>query len=168
MMTTELLPLLEGVRPRGSGKWIGRCPAHQDKSPSLTIAEGDRGLLLKCWAGCTLEKITGALGLRISDLFFEKSIAKEQRRVLNAPRLDRRALAFRFELYALDLRLRAECVLQAIARLETVDLGESQQDRLSRLAGSGHDDQERAELFEHVADRLRWKAFQKGTVHSAA
>ncbi len=71
MMATELLPLLDGVRSSGSNKWISRCPAHQDNSPSLTIAEGNRGLLLKCWAGCTVEEITRALGLSVKDLFFD-------------------------------------------------------------------------------------------------
>jgi len=71
MTATELLPLLDGVRSRGASKWLSRCPAHQDNSPSLTIAEGERGLLLKCWAGCTLEEITGALKVSVKDLFFD-------------------------------------------------------------------------------------------------
>jgi hypothetical protein len=71
MTATELLPLLDGIRTRGSGKWISRCPSHQDKSPSLTVAEGNRGLLLKCWAGCTLEEITRALHVPVKNLFFD-------------------------------------------------------------------------------------------------
>ena len=92
MTATELLPLLDGVRTRDSGKWLSRCPAHQDKSPSLRIAEGERGLLLKCWAGCTLEEITGALHVSVKDLFFdtlgtdsdERRQAMEQRRQAKA------------------------------------------------------------------------------------
>ena len=71
MTATELLPLLNGVRTRGPGKWSARCPSHQDRSPSLSIAEMHRGLLLRCWAGCQLEEITRALGLSVSDLFFD-------------------------------------------------------------------------------------------------
>jgi len=67
----ELVGSLESVRMRGPNKWSARCPAHADKSPSLTIAEGEKGLLVKCWAGCSLGEITGALGLQISDLFFD-------------------------------------------------------------------------------------------------
>ena len=80
MTATELLPLLDGVRPRDSGKWVSRCPAHQDKSPSLTIAEGNRGLLLKCWAGCTLREITGALNVSVKDLFFDTAATADERR----------------------------------------------------------------------------------------
>jgi hypothetical protein len=71
MTVAEILPSLESVHARGAGRWSARCPAHADKSPSLTIAEGDKGLLVKCWAGCSLEEITGALGIKISDLFFD-------------------------------------------------------------------------------------------------
>lgn len=70
MTATELLCRLEAVRPRGSGKWVARCSAHQDKSPSLSITEGDKGLLLKCWAGCRLEEICASLSIRPADLFF--------------------------------------------------------------------------------------------------
>ena len=39
------------------GTWHGntamcRCPAHTDKTPSLSIRQGDRGLLVTCFAGC--------------------------------------------------------------------------------------------------------------------
>ncbi|HKQ34018.1 MAG TPA: hypothetical protein VJT11_01805 [Nitrospiraceae bacterium] len=71
MNADELLSRLEGVRPRGSGKWMARCPAHQDKNPSLALTEGDKGLLLRCWAGCSLEDITRTLGLTVKDLFFD-------------------------------------------------------------------------------------------------
>lgn len=39
------------------GTWHGnvatcRCPAHSDRTPSLSIRQGDRGLLVTCFAGC--------------------------------------------------------------------------------------------------------------------
>jgi hypothetical protein len=71
MTVAEILPNLEAVHARDHGRWSARCPAHADRSPSLTIAEGDKGVLVKCWAGCSLEEITGALGITISDLFFD-------------------------------------------------------------------------------------------------
>ena len=71
MTVNELLSRLDGVRPRGAGKYLGRCPSHQDNSPSLSITEGDKGLLLKCWAGCELTAITGKLGLTLKDLFYD-------------------------------------------------------------------------------------------------
>jgi hypothetical protein len=67
----DLLARLEGVRQRGSG-WLAKCPAHQpDMNPSLSIHEGDRGVLLHCFTGCTLEEICTALGLQVRDLFFD-------------------------------------------------------------------------------------------------
>jgi hypothetical protein len=80
MTANELLPRFEGVRSRGAGKWATRCPAHEDHSPSLSITEGDKGFLLKCWAGCTLDEITAALGLEIKDLFYDVLPDPRQRR----------------------------------------------------------------------------------------
>ncbi|AOH87150.1 virulence-associated protein E (plasmid) [Sphingomonas panacis] len=39
------------------GTWSGyiamcRCPAHADRDPSLSIRQGDRGMLVTCFAGC--------------------------------------------------------------------------------------------------------------------
>ena len=69
-MSVELvLAGLERVRRTAPGKWQARCPAHQDRAPSLSIRETDHGLvLLHCFGGCTTEAVIGALGLRWSDL----------------------------------------------------------------------------------------------------
>lgn len=68
-MAVDLLPLLEGVRSTGRARWIARCPAHEDRSPSLTVAQGERGILLKCWTGCSIGEVTAALGLTVQELF---------------------------------------------------------------------------------------------------
>ena len=47
------------------------CPAHSDKEPSLTISRGDKGTVMHCQAGCDTEKILGAVGLKMTDLFDE-------------------------------------------------------------------------------------------------
>ena len=60
---------LDGVRGGGGGH-TARCPAHDDRHSSLSVAEGDDGrVLLRCFAGCTAEAIVGALGLTLADLF---------------------------------------------------------------------------------------------------
>lgn len=50
-----------------------QCPAHEDRSPSLSI--GDRsdgnGVVLKCHAGCATEDVVAALALAMPDLFNE-------------------------------------------------------------------------------------------------
>ena len=79
MTLDTLLSQLDGVRQRGT-RWSARCPAHADRSPSLSISEGDKALLLKCWAGCRLEEICTSLGLRPADLFFDALDTDPQRR----------------------------------------------------------------------------------------
>jgi hypothetical protein len=66
----ELLGRLDGVRERGHGQWLARCPAHDDNGPSLSIKEGDDGrILLHCFAACPVADVAAALGLELSDLF---------------------------------------------------------------------------------------------------
>lgn len=46
------------------------CPVHPDKQASLTITRGRTGTLIHCHAGCDLESILNAVGLKKSDLFY--------------------------------------------------------------------------------------------------
>lgn len=57
--------------PVGSDrKFMARCPAHDDRSPSLSVGEGlDGRVLLHCFACCSTADIVAALGLHLSDLF---------------------------------------------------------------------------------------------------
>jgi hypothetical protein len=67
---TPLLDRLERVKQTGSGRWLARCPAHQDKSPSLSIRELDDGrVLLHCFGGCEVGDVLAAVGLAMADLF---------------------------------------------------------------------------------------------------
>jgi putative DNA primase/helicase len=43
---------------------MARCPAHDDRNPSLSIAQGATRPLLKCHAGCTFQEIRDALRSR--------------------------------------------------------------------------------------------------------
>ena len=67
--TEELLGHFDNVRRQGK-RWSALCPAHDDRTPSLAIAEGDRGWLLKCWANCSFDEITHAVGLESQRMFF--------------------------------------------------------------------------------------------------
>jgi putative DNA primase/helicase len=61
---------LEGVRQTGKGQWEARCPAHDDRRASLSIARADDGrALLHCHAGCALADILACIGLTEADLF---------------------------------------------------------------------------------------------------
>lgn len=78
-MTTPVelvLSKLADLKPNGDGEgWSARCPAHDDRAPSLSVSEGDDGrALVHCHAGCTPEAIVGALGLSMKDLMPPKPI----------------------------------------------------------------------------------------------
>ena len=141
MTTTELLPLLDGVRPRGSRKWLSRCPAHSpDKSPSLTIAEGERALLLKCWAGCTLEEITGALKVSVKDLFFDTPATADERRQAMEQRQQAKAkerAAYLANGLHIDALREAEALIQSACGISIEKWSNEQLNTaLNRLAGA--------------------------------
>ena len=72
MTTAEILSRLEHVKKTADG-WMARCPAHPDKTPSLSIKTGDDGrTLFHCKAGCQTEKVCAALGITMADLFADK------------------------------------------------------------------------------------------------
>jgi len=67
----DILQRLEGVKGR-DGKYMARCPCHNDSTQSLSVSVGrENKILLKCFAGCSVEGIVGAMGLSLSDLFAE-------------------------------------------------------------------------------------------------
>lgn len=64
-----LLSRLERVRQYGKG-WSARCPAHPDRSASLSVSIGNEGrILAHCFAGCAVSDVLGAVGLTVGDLF---------------------------------------------------------------------------------------------------
>ena len=70
MSAAILLARLAGVRARGTGSWVARCPAHDDRTPSLSVRETDQGvILLHCFAGCEAQEVVEAVGLQQRDLF---------------------------------------------------------------------------------------------------
>jgi DNA primase len=72
MSAAALLARLDGVRRTANG-WTAKCPAHPDRTASLSIAEGDDGrALLHCFAGCPAADVVAAIGLSLADLFPER------------------------------------------------------------------------------------------------
>ncbi|MCL4221578.1 MAG: DUF3987 domain-containing protein [Phycisphaerales bacterium] len=59
-----------GCTPKRHGEaWSARCPAHDDRDPSLSIGIGtDARVLLHCHAGCPTEAIVVTLGMAMRDL----------------------------------------------------------------------------------------------------
>lgn len=73
MTVHEILARLERVSKTHSG-WMARCPAHEDDRPSLSVAAAEGGrVLLRCFAGCDLAAILGALQIEVRDLFAESA-----------------------------------------------------------------------------------------------
>jgi hypothetical protein len=76
MSATILLDLLARVKSTGPGRWLAICPAHEDRSPSLSIRELDDGrVLLHDFGGCDTEAVLDALGLEMQALFPERLAA---------------------------------------------------------------------------------------------
>ena len=55
-------------RKRGAS-YVCRCPAHEDKKPSLSVSVARNGrILINCHAGCSFESVTSALGVSAAEL----------------------------------------------------------------------------------------------------
>src|SRR5262245_19460464 len=62
-MNAETIAKALGGRRVGGG-WIARCPAHEDRKPSLSITEAKGGkVLIRCHAGCEQVRVIAALRL---------------------------------------------------------------------------------------------------------
>ena len=76
MSAETLISRLEKVKRTGSGTWLARCPAHDDKNPSMSVREmPDERVLVYCHAGCGVAEIVGAVGLNLEDLFPPRCVA---------------------------------------------------------------------------------------------
>lgn len=70
---TSILERLDGVRKTGSDKYVARCPAHADKTPSLSVREmSDGRVLIHCFGGCETADILAAVGLTFRDVMPER------------------------------------------------------------------------------------------------
>jgi putative DNA primase/helicase len=76
-----VLQKLSSVQRNGRG-YQARCPAHEDRNPSLSITAADGKILLHCHAGCTTEAICKALGIELHDLFSEAGSAPRDSRIV--------------------------------------------------------------------------------------
>lgn len=66
----NFLSRLKKVRKTAGNTYIACCPAHQDKSPSMTIREIEQDhILIHCFAGCSVESILDTVGMNFDDVF---------------------------------------------------------------------------------------------------
>ncbi len=60
-MNAEKIGKALGGRKTGGG-WMARCPAHDDRTPSLAVRQAEHGkVLVRCHAGCDQERVIAAL-----------------------------------------------------------------------------------------------------------
>lgn len=84
MKAEALLSRCDKVRSTGNGTWIACCPAHEDKTPSMTVRElSDGRVLVHCFGGCEVDQILSAVGLGFDALFPDRS--PEDARAIRAP-----------------------------------------------------------------------------------
>jgi len=97
----QILGMLDHVSgPNASGEYTARCPAHQDRTASLTACakqspkDGRERIYLCCHAGCGNAAIMAALGITAKDLIVNpdpaRPAAKTQRRGGSAAKAQRR------------------------------------------------------------------------------
>jgi hypothetical protein len=85
----RLLAKTPDAKPTGNG-YSARCPAHEDRRASLSLAEGEDGrALVHCHAGCKPEAICAAVGLTVLDLM--PTADRLPRRSQNSRKAARRA-----------------------------------------------------------------------------
>jgi len=58
----QVLSQLEGVKKISNG-WTAKCPCHDDKHQSLSVAEKDDRIMLYCHAGCSFNDIIKTLNI---------------------------------------------------------------------------------------------------------
>ena len=55
---------LDKFRANGTRKYVACCPAHDDKSPSLSLTDVGDKVLFHCFAGCSQTEVIDALRAR--------------------------------------------------------------------------------------------------------
>jgi len=86
--TQWLLALLDLVGAEPVGSLVRQCPAHFDRTPSLSIKAGADGrVLVRCFGGCSTEKVLDVLGMSWRHLFAEPWLTPEQHLAIVRPRL---------------------------------------------------------------------------------
>jgi hypothetical protein len=66
MNLNEILPLLKNVQNH-NGQYQAQCPAHDDKTASLSLTEKNGKVLFHCHAGCHYSKVMDAIGITRPD-----------------------------------------------------------------------------------------------------
>jgi hypothetical protein len=135
------------ARGVGVGRWMARCPAHPDRNPSLSIAEGHDGrTLVLCRAGCATKAVVTAMGLSMRDLYAGPSPSPTKAKQIAAERARR------------DTVLKAQRQVSRLAfdRIRKLAaIVDALGDRLVRLSDDEPQADAVARLFHVAVERLR-------------
>ena len=76
-----------------AGQYSGKCPSHDDNSPSLSLKLTEERILIKCHVGCSIKEVCSGLEIEESELFresgaerktFDTSCGKKNPTLINA------------------------------------------------------------------------------------
>lgn len=120
MSVELLLNELHKVRKSGADSWMACCPAHDDKSPSLSVKEVAGGdILIHCFAGCEPHDILAAVGLKMADFWPDRDQHSYNDEPFHPPKRETRSEA---DLAHIQIRyLTAEAMVEAKQRLTPGD-----------------------------------------------
>jgi len=110
-----------------------------------------------------VEEITAALGLTLSDLFYNGRMAQRERRPaqLQPWRFGWRRVSADFQHHAEGLWLRAETVMMAASDMNVTEWTDGDFDNAVRAVSRAYEELERAELLADVAFGLRVRGIRE-------
>ena len=73
----KIITLTKSKTNGGGNQYYGKCPAHNDTSPSLSISIQQGQILLFCHAGCDTNQILRKLGMNMKDLFESSPVGNQ-------------------------------------------------------------------------------------------
>jgi hypothetical protein len=123
-MINNLLNKLNKVKRTSTNQYIACCPAHDDKSPSLSITDkGDGKILINCYAGCGTEDVLDSIGMSFEDIMppkvMEHKVAPIKQRVYASDALKVIQLEARIVIMAAyELKRNRPMTEQDLTRLE--------------------------------------------------
>ena len=155
MNATDFLSHILNVKELRPGKYVGCCPGHPDKNPSLSIRETDNRILLHCWAGCPTEEILHALGLEFADLFVQSQSRQKPSRTPQPPR-PRHWKRIHHDLLnrAEDFHHRADKIFNVAKGVDLNNLKDDAFDVACHCVGIAYDAKAEAERLETLADAI--------------
>ena len=129
-----ILQRLQGVRETGGDRFIAKCPAHDDNSPSLSIRLADDGRkLIHCFAGCSASEVMAAIGLNLAHLY------PDQEQPAGMPQWQRQRLEDAATYERSILRLVRKDVERGAATAQDVERAGLAIDRLRKIEGVLHE-----------------------------